>query len=365
MTRRLLVLAILTLMPLSLSCAVITGLLGNDEEPAQIVIDIPEADPAGTGEEATTGEEGAPAPASLSASNNYGEPTGVQYYKTTLEFRSQLVHADGSETMGRIVANARRIVAPHALWMEFIAEGTASFQGDRFVLVQQDGTDYFVLPTGECVTFPSGQGNNPYNLLLRGGGMLGELEGALPVGPTEVVNGVEARHYTFDETNLDQSDPSTADVTAVQGDLWIVVVGDYVVRLRMQGRGSSEVLNGTTDESDLFYELNYYDFDVPVEVNTPSECAGAQDTDYPVLDDAKNLSSLPGIFTYVTGYDFMTAVDFYKAEMPLLGCTPDQELIAAPTATLGWNCPTGNVLVTVTQDPAGNGYQVGIIEEQG
>ena len=385
---------ILGLAALSLACSAITGFLGEDETQETIVIEIPPAeggDPVespedsasteeqpssdevaavGAGDESDVMEAGdaeEPQSFGLNPDNAYGEPSGVSYYKTSLIFRSTQVQADGSETMGQMMGNAVRIVEPPAMRLEFTAEGTADISGDRFVLVQMAGMDYFVLPTGECASFPSNEQVNPFSVLLSSGGVLGDLDGASLVGPMESINGVDAHRYEFDESNLDPSDSVTENINTVDGNIWIAWDGDYVVRITMDGRGTSEVLNENTQESDLYYELDYYDFDVPVEVVIPPECATASDTDYPLLDDAKNISSLPGIFTYTTEYDFDTVVDFYQTGMGNMGCDAAQELIADPTATLFFSCQIEDVLIdviiTIVLDPNGMGLQIGILEQ--
>lgn len=388
---------ILVLAALSLACNAIAGLLGDDETSETIVIDIPAAEggelvdapgvvasseepPSGDEEAAVSsddetdvteaGDTEEPQTLDLNPENAYNEPL-VDFYKTSLEFSSMQVQADGSVTMGEIMANAERIVEPHAMRLDFNAPNTvndapntANIGGESFKIIQKDDTQYFVLPTGECVSLPINEQVNPFTVLLSSGGVLGELEGAILVGTMESINGVEAHRYEFDESNLDPTDSVTENIYTLEGNIWIAWDGGYVVRITMKGRGVSELLNGNTQESDIYYELNYYDFDVPVEVVIPPECATTSDTDYPILDDAKNISSLPGIFTYTTGYPFETAIDFYQTGMVTLGCTPGQTLIADPTATLFFtNCPNGDVIITSVLDPNGNGLQIGILEQ--
>ncbi len=391
---------ILVLATLSLACNAIAGLLGEDDTPETIVVDIPAAEggepveapedatsseeqPAGDEEAAVgsddesdstvTGDTEESQTLDLNPENAYNEPP-VDFYKTSLEFSSTQVQADGSVTTGEITANAERIVEPHAMRLDFSAPNTvnnapntANIGGESFKIIQILVTQYFVLPTGECVSLPINEQENPFTILLSSGGVLGELEGASLVGTMESINGVDAHRYEFDESNLDPTDSVTENIDTLEGNIWIAWDGGYVVRITMEGRGVSELLNGNTQESDIYYELNYYDFDVPVEVVIPPECATASDTDYPILDDAKNISSMPGIFTYTTGYPFATAVDFYQTEMGNMGCNAGQELIADPTATLFYTCQIDDVnidvIITVVLDPNGNGLQVGILEQ--
>ena len=133
---------------------------------------------------------------------------------------------------------------------------------------------YFILPNGSCF---ASQGSNPnadlFTVFVDDGGILGDLEGAQPgIPPTETVNGILTNHYVFDETNLDDSDPTTPDVTSVNGDIYLAVDGDYVVRIFMQGEGASTLLNGIDGDGAIEYELNYFDFDEPVSITIPEGC---------------------------------------------------------------------------------------------
>ncbi len=211
---------------------------------------------------------------SLNADNNYGEPD-VDSYRLSLRFESTLTGADGSVTNGGIFIEGARDVASNASTFTATATGTADFgSGPLFSFTQVDEMTYFILPNGSCF---ASQGSSPnadlYTIFVADGGILGELEGAQPgIPPIETVNDVLTNHYVFNETNLNADDPTTPDVTSVNGDIYLAADGDYVVRIVMEGQGSSTLLNGIDGDGAIEYELNYFDFGEPVAITIPEGC---------------------------------------------------------------------------------------------
>ena len=60
------------------------------------------------------------------------------------------------------------------------------------------------------------------------------LGSARRVRPDENINGVLCRHYTFDEKGV-----SWEGISRVQGEMWIAVEGDYVVKFTMEADGEN------------------------------------------------------------------------------------------------------------------------------
>jgi hypothetical protein len=246
---------------------------------AAVVAEPAATDPAVSDPSPTETAEPAPASPltiSLNAANNYGEPAGFDSYRMTLQFSSVLTGADGSVTNGAISIEGLRDVAFNATSFAAAATGTADFGGgQQFSFTELGDSAYFIMPNGSCTAFAGAIGTNPFAIFLDDGGVLGNLEGAqLADPPTETINDILTNHYIFDETNLSPTDNVRPDITAVTGDIYLAADGDYVVRVVMQGTGSSNLLNGIDGDGDIYYELNYLDFDVAVEISAPTGCTG-------------------------------------------------------------------------------------------
>lgn len=316
--------------------------------PAETVIE-----PTATTDAAAPTGTPSPATASLNAGNNYGEPAGVNSYRMSLRFDSTLTGADGSVTTGSILIEGQRDVSQDASTFTATGTGTADFGGGQtFSFTQIGDTTYFILPNGSCTSF-SGSGpsseNNLFAVFLDDGGVLGNLTGAEPgIPPTETINGVLTNHYTFNETHLDPTDPTTPDITSVTGDIYLAAAGGYVVRLVMQGVGSSNLLNSIDGDGDIYYELNYFDFDAPMEITVPAGCV--QDVSYPVLPDATDQANIGGFIGYRSRTSFADAVNFYKTEMAAAGWTLSQEAGGTPAVTLVFTQNGEQVQIIIAQD---------------
>jgi len=311
----------------------------------------------------TTDAAANPAPSipitvSLNANNGYGEPVGVNSYRMTLRFDSTLTGADGSVTNGSILIEGQRDVSQDATAFTATGSGTADFGGgQQFSFTQIGDTTHFILPNGSCTSFsgsgPSGS-NNPFAVFLDDGGVLGDLNGAVPGTPaTENVNGIDTYHYTFNETHLNPTDPTTPDITSVTGDIYLAQEGNYVVRLVMQGVGASNLLNGIDGDGAIYYELNYFDFDQPVAISVPAGCSDDAAANYPILPDATEQNAIGGFITYRTGVSFAEAVAFYKTEMAAAGWTLSQELGAEPALNLLFAQNGEQVGITIVSEGQG------------
>ena len=320
--------------------------------------------PTVTPEVAENEAEDTPVTAALNGSNNYGEPD-VNSYRISLRFESTLVGADGSQNSGTIMLEGARDVAPDAMTFTANASGTADFgSGQQMTFTRIGETVYALLPNGSCTSFVGAPpGMDLYDTFIASGGMLGNLEGAEPgIPPTETVNGVLTNHYVFNETNLNPVDPTTPQVTSVNGDIYLAADGGYVVRILMNGTGSSTLLNDVAGESDISYELNYFDFDVPVEIAPPAGCSDPAPTgDYPVLEDAAGLLAAEGMFTYNSSTSFEEAVAFYQEAMAAEGWTLAQELAAGPATLFTFTQGADTVQISITQEE--NGITVAIISQ--
>lgn len=264
---------------------------------------------------------------SLNAENNYGEPSNVSSYKITAVYQSTYTDADGNTTTGTFTINGERDVENNALSFNAQGEGNADFgAGESFSFVQFEDATYFTLPTGECLTVGQGMDENPYSIFLEDGGFLGELNNSrLAIPPSETVNGVDTWHYVFNESNLNPLDENSINVSALSGDIWIAKDGGHVVRMLMEGTGVDDLITETAVESDISYELNYFDFNQPVNLSVPENCSTAEDVDYPIMDDATSVNNFGGTYTYETSASAGDVVTFYKEEMAALGWTLGQD----------------------------------------
>jgi len=289
----------------------------------------------------------------------------VEYYRESLFYTFTGALEDGSPVTGTVNGLGAFGHLPTASTLEFYAEGNAMMGvGTVFTFTQIENTTYIFTQDTGCITFYNEEADNPYEVMLDTGGLLGGT--AHRVRPDEVVNGVDTYQFQIDATTMDSSDPTTYDMKEIyDGRIYIAKEGGYVVRLWIEGLGQSEVLSGSTViDGDIYYELNFFDFNIPVEIMPPATCSAEVEvgSDYPVMEDAFEYNAFTGLISYKTKFTFDEVVAFYKTEMENLGWSITQELISAPVAVFGFSKDGAEVQITVSEDEGS--VVVGIIEPQ-
>ncbi|MCP5094908.1 MAG: hypothetical protein GY943_05085 [Chloroflexi bacterium] len=331
----------------------------NNEEPG----DVADEESATNEEPADNSEEEMEAPIlALNAENNYGIPDSITSFRTSVFFESTETLADGTQTISTITVEGSRDVAGDKSTFTATASGAADFgSGQLFSFTEIEGVTYFILPDGNCATF-SGEtpGDDLYGLFYDDGGFLGELNATdLGMPPIAEVNGVDTYHYVFDETNLNPNDPDTADISTVEGDIYVARDGGYIVQAIITGIGQNSLLNDSAAESQITYEINYFDFNQPVDVAIPEGCGDVAESEYPVLDDAYEINALPGVYSYLSNVDVATAVAFYQTEMSNAGWTETSNFSTAEGGLISFSKDGEMVQIAIGQE--GEGVSIGIL----
>ncbi len=145
-------------------------------------------------------------------------------------------------------------------------------------ITEVDDVTYFSMPDGTCVS--SAMGDLPMGDMVRNTGNIvldaeNMATGQLQWNGTREVNGVTTDEYLIDVDNITGAMGIT---NMTNGVLNVAKDGNYVVRLLLEGDGSSEVLApGVTGE--LFYELNFTPSGTSFEIEVPANCSGLGVTD--------------------------------------------------------------------------------------
>ncbi len=146
---------------------------------------------------------------------------------------------------------------------------------------------------------------------LEPAAQLPSLFGAEEAG-TEAIAGVPAMHYTFDERALTQ-----AGLNKSTGELWLAQEDGRVLRYRQTTTGDENYFGeGTRGSMSWDYELTQ--INQPVTIALPKDCPPGL-VDAPMLPDAANVESLPGLLRYETTSSVQEVVAFYQQELAALG----------------------------------------------
>jgi hypothetical protein len=144
---------------------------------------------------------------------------------------------------------------------------------------------------------------------------------------SETVNDVAANHYTFDERASGQS-----DIAKSTGEMWVAIDGGYIVKYLLTTKGNADYF-GEGIEGTITWDYELTDINQPVTVTLPDDCPGGM-VNAPLLPDASDTLSLPGILTYATSASLTDIVAFYQQEIPNLGWESAGEPTITDTAAL-------------------------------
>ncbi|MBW8010357.1 MAG: hypothetical protein FVQ83_03825 [Chloroflexi bacterium] len=362
-------LVILVLVLASLACSLPSG--DDGDEPAsgedngdngQVteVVNVQTDEPPAEDNDGNTEPDTPPTGGDLNLADPslYSSPSNTNFYS------SMDISFTALDVFGRInVEGAKSVDPPPAFGYTFLLEGEAVVDGmDTLELANINGTDYVFIPGLGCIAFGGDELIDIYDDLIDSSELLTGEAQLLESGV--MINGVATDHYKIDESNVDTGDPGSEDYLEEieDGNLYVAVDGGYIVRMVIDGRGVSSALSGdATLVGDLHYELNFTPTNDAVVVSPPAGCEEASETEFPVLDDAYDINTFPGFYSYSTNYSFDDVVDFYKTEMAAAGWDLGDELLLAPLATLSFSMDGRSAEIMIFD--GGEGILVTIGEE--
>jgi hypothetical protein len=231
--------------------------------------------------------------------------------------------AEGPVT-GTVLLDSATQIEPYATTLEFYTFGNAVSGGETiYTFTQILDTQYAVIGGLGCQSGVPGIQENPFEVMLDAGGL---LTGEAQYAGEGNANGVDTYIYILTMDNIDLLDSAGKDVRSISnGELHVARAGGYAVRLHLEGRGVNVLLSNEPNlEGDVYYELNFYDFDAPITIEVPAGCSAPGETsfDVPLPEDASDISQVSSdILTFTTGESVEDVMEFYETEMPAHGCT--------------------------------------------
>lgn len=181
----------------------------------------------------------------------------------------------------------------------------------------------------------------------------------------ETVNGISATHCSFTGKDV-LGEEATYD--SLQGDVWVAVDGNYIVKYTLKAEGyrpSKEDEKGLFDFGSVSFEYELKDVDSDFTITLPEEAtqAGGVDTgggaggavetsDFPVLENAEEVTSMAGFLNYYTSSDIPDVIDFYRQELPASGWqeNADQAYIGDDNAMLSFTQEGQTMMLTIVKE---------------
>jgi hypothetical protein len=200
--------------------------------------------------------------------------------------------------------------------------------GEGFESVQIGDQQYIVFGEGQCISTSASEEDAIDMEMFQLDDAIGGLDNARRVLPDEMVNDTLSRHYVFDETSI-----GWGTFTSAEGEVWVAVDGEYVVKYTLQAEGQNPLTNeeGTVE---WWYEIR--DVNQPINIVPPAGCE-ATETEFPIMPDATNQSSMGGLLTYESNSSFDDVLSFYQEQMPTNGWSDSGDsFINSGNAMLGY-----------------------------
>lgn len=214
--------------------------------------------------------------------------------------------------------------------------------GEGLESVQIGDRQYVVFGDGQCISSSADEAEELDTELFEPDDFIGGLEKARRVRPDEEVNGILCRHYTFDETYV-----NWGDITSAEGEMWVAVDGDYVVKHILQAEGKNPA---TGEEGHLEWVYEVRDVNKSFSIEPPAGCEAAE-SELPTMPDATDMTSMGGMVMYTSASSFDDVLAFYREQMAAEGWSEqDDSFIGDGTAILNYAKDGRTATVTLASD---------------
>lgn len=171
----------------------------------------------------------------------------------------------------------------------------------------------------------------------------------------QTLDGIASQHYTFDTASLGL--PSDASAS---GEVWIAKEGGYVVKYSLDINGSDSVFGvGTSGTRHLEYALSKVG--AQAQVVYPAGCDPVL-SDIPAMEDAADLTRLPGLLDYSTNATQNDIFAFYEDKLTAMGWQKSaEEGIGTDSATNSFTRSDSSVDAIVAVEVEGSSQRVTVM----
>ena len=175
--------------------------------------------------------------------------------------------------------------------------------------------------------------SDPSVMLMTDGQIFSNLENFDRVRPDEKINGVDSRHYKFDEQSLGKLIGDASGEVKADGEVWIAKDGGFVTKYLLtievkDGNAGSldpNMVDGTFNMSWELKDVNSKDItiELPAEATAATNLAGFE-SGFPTPDGATVQASSNTFVIVLTDLPVADATAFYEEALADLGWTKDE-----------------------------------------
>jgi hypothetical protein len=309
------------LLGLALGCGV-SGLTGREtEEAPSPVEEIEEAEQVEEVEQVEEEED-------VSISSVTSGLQSLDSYRSHL--RMTFESATGSEEdQWTVEMDMEYVRDPFA--QRIVVRGGGVGAGEEGLESIQIGDQQYAVFGDQCISTSTGDGEAMDMEIFELDDIMGGLENARRVRPDETVNGILCRHYVFDETSI-----AWTVLARAEGEAWIAVDGDYVVKYTMEAEGRNPA---SQEEGHVEWEYQVRDVNAPITIEPPAGCETTA-SEFPIMPDATNMSTFGGMVNYESSSSFDDVLAFYQEQMEAEGWSDTGNSFTS----------SGNAMLSYTQD---------------
>jgi hypothetical protein len=346
-----------------LACSVLGG--SSDNNPDESVPNAPDSGgEVSSGESGSSGSSLLPGPASLDLSS-------PALYTFASNYTSQVVVVfdgaaqDGSPLTQTITIDQKMQTIPtESNWMKLSTALSNEEQTSVIETATIDGQTYSFLTDAGCFVIPADSSQDTFGDLFTVDGLFVNQASRVETGVQ--INGFTTDGYELTSDNIDSShDEFDSQFTFTQGMLYVARDGGFITQLLLEGQTYMTDYEGFDPnvETPANFTFNYIPVEGALGITPPAGCAdqvGSGDS-YPLMDDAAQVSALPGTTFYQTNHTLQEVLDFYKAEMPAQGWSLTDESSIGGFASLTFTKEGQTISVMPVQN--GDVVSVSIVEQ--
>lgn len=176
--------------------------------------------------------------------------------------------------------------------------------------------------------------NDPELAMLTSGGIFSDLEQMQRVRPDQRINGIDSRHYQFDEKVLSRLIGQDVEEVTARGDLWVAKDGGYVTKYALtvevtEGNGGildPNLVNGTLEMNFELQDVNSeISIELPEEATTGASLAGFDGRPFPAPEGSRVQAASANFTIIESDAPAADVIAFYEQALAELGWTRDEE----------------------------------------
>lgn len=262
----------------------------------------------------------------------------LKSYRQVVTYTSQGVDMDGNpiDERAEIVTEYTRDPLARRMVMSIVDNVNPDASQENMEMYQL-GTDIFMNAGEDVGWMRISSEESPFASAeiarLTGGDIFNNLDQMRRVRPDEKINGVNSRHYQFDEVVLGKLfDEDMTNVTG-SGDIWVAKDGGYLTKYLLtvevkEGNGGMFDPNMNTGSFTMEFELKDVNQDFTIEVPeeaTASISLAGFDGPFPMPEDGAVQVASSGFTVIFTAAPVADVIAFYDSALAELGWVKDEE----------------------------------------